>query len=406
MFTEKEYDKMVDAYEETFLKGPDSESALHDAILDMEENSIWHTPIKTNQLVLTPIEGPLDAEDEKKKYPELDLELIRDTASGSSSHIFVHHVYNGQRVKSWCVRVTGRSTLYEAAKLDGSAFKRMSAQKLAQTLNNGLEVATGTTLLLERYGKASAFHSGADGGYDIMPVPELWNIVKETVGDRFGTMDFREGQLSHKFVSATWLLPEAKDGLLKAYKDVLANTATCSDPQNIMPAVRFDSSDTGDSAARLIPIFMAPTGAQLRLVPGVNIRHERKKDEAPSMERFRKGCQDIYSMFYDAITKVAELSRIKIWNGENCVISLCGRYNIAKKYGDHAREIVASYAGCRPNITAYDVYAALTEVVPVAKAMNAKEKTINDLIEAIDRVLNADWTEHDVGGVVSWGKTN
>lgn len=414
MFTEKEYDRMLDAYEDQFPKGPEAESALHDAILDMEEHSTWHPLVKTNQLVLSPIEGPMDAEEEQKKYPELDIEVIKDTADGYGSHLFVHHIYNGQRVMSWCVRnVDSCRTLKEAAKLGGSALGKMSAQNLAQTLNNGLEVASGTTLMLERYGKISAFHSGSEGdGYEIMPIPELWDIVVETVKARFGTMAFMEGRISHRFAAATWALPEVKNELLAAYKDAIKNSASYSESavMKLSPAVRFYSSDTGDSSAKLYPLFLSPSGAQLRLVPGVEVRHEKprregKKDPVSRMDEFREGCENIYAMFYDAIEKTAELSRIKIYNGENCVVSLCLKYKIAKKYGDRVREIVTDYAFGQPFITAYDVYSAMTEVVPIARSMNAKEETITTLSEIVDRILNADWSEHDVSGVVSWGKT-
>jgi len=44
----------------------------------------------------------------------------------------------------------------------------------------------------------------------------------------------------------------------------------------------------------------------------------------------------------------------------------------------------------------------MTEVIAEAENCNATQTVLQNLQEALAKVPRADWTEHDVGGVVSW----
>lgn len=450
-------EKCLDSYEANFGHGPEAEQRLFDEVKEMEANSKWEYGIGSKSLSLSPISAPIFAEDVARTYG-LDVDLAKDTSMDSGTHLVLHRFYNGASVWAKCVRSTARNSLYETAKLNGTALGRMGADKLAETLNNGLAVAKGTSIILERYGKISAVHSDAAGGYKVMPISELLDIVKEEVGTKFGRMIFKKGHNQHSYTSAIWYLPDAKNALTKAYATALSNAVSNRyDPQVFMPAIRFFASDTAASAARVIPLFVSPNGYEIRLVDGVQVRHERKAkketqptptgntgpvagqqslfgptvtangltgvvlagmssstpkpsapaaDELDGVDLFRKEVKNLYAMFTDAVKKAGELSKVEIWNGENCIVSLCKKFSISKKYGDAAREEVRNLTltlGPDECLSAHDIYLAMNRVVTEAVQKGATTKAINFHAEAVAKVLSVtDWSEHDVGGVVAW----
>lgn len=135
-------EKCLDSYEANFSKGPEAEQRLFDEVAEMEANSKWETGIGSKNFTLSPVSAPIFAEDTARTYG-LDVDLVRDTAMDSGTRLVIHRTYNGTPVWSKCVRSTARNSLYETAKLNGSALGRMGTDKLAETLNNGLEVAKG-----------------------------------------------------------------------------------------------------------------------------------------------------------------------------------------------------------------------------------------------------------------------
>jgi hypothetical protein len=174
-------DKRLDCYERYFMRG--EEEGLLSEVQEMEDNSVWIADIRSAGMELEAMDGPLFAKDASERY-HLNYELALDTADSGTKLI----LDIGGRYE--LLRETARPSLCETAKLFGSALGRMSPYLFAETINNGLTVAKGSTLMLMRYGKASALHSNADGGYQVMPISELLHITVDMIQRRFGTGDF------------------------------------------------------------------------------------------------------------------------------------------------------------------------------------------------------------------------
>jgi hypothetical protein len=187
------------------------EEGLLSEVQEMEDNSVWIADIRSAGMELEAMDGPLFAKDASERY-HLNYELALDTADSGTKLI----LDTGGRYE--LLRETARPSLCETAKLFGSALGRMSPYLFAETINNGLTVAKGSTLMLMRYGKASALHSNADGGYQVMPISELLQITVDMIQRRFGTGDFIQGYNSHGFTTAIWELPDAQQKILEIYK--------------------------------------------------------------------------------------------------------------------------------------------------------------------------------------------
>lgn len=98
-------------------------------------------------------------------------------------------------------RDTGRMTLYTSAgqigPANGNMVKAEAYSDLAKSMNLGLKYAKGNALLLIRYGKLSALHSGASDGYCVMPISELLAATKNALNKRFwGAPSSRRGSIA------------------------------------------------------------------------------------------------------------------------------------------------------------------------------------------------------------------
>ena len=372
-----------------------TEEELLEEVVEMESNSEWVPGVISKELRLEAIEAPIYAQDAAMRY-NLDYELMADTAENTKLLLD----YYGTKMM---VRDTARSTLGETAKLYGSALGRMGTPLMAETLNNGLSVARGNSLLLMRYGKVSAVHSDAEGGYQIMPISSLMDIAWTALSRDFGEVEFQEGYNSHGYTSALWALPDAQDDILTAYQDALQGAVSHNFGINMMPAVKLMTSDTASSCARLIPVFLY-RGTEFRLVEGVSVKHTKRYsiNGMSGVDAFAAGAADIYACFKASAEVIAQLGKIPVKHGCNCVVSLCKRYDIPKKYGEAARLLVERFTIGGRIISAHDVFLCMNETVVEAKRLGAGWTQIINLQEAIAKVVNADWSAHDVGGTVTW----
>ncbi len=401
-----------DSYEFQAVSG--EEDSLYQEILEMEDNSRWMPGVTSKDIQVlgledAPIFNDIASEDgmpmvtikEAVRYG-MEEELVQETLSrGMGLIISTGHSYG-------LMRDTAYSSLCETAKINGAALGRLYEKnkfEFSELMNLALSVAKGTSLLLERYGKISALHSNADGGYDVMPISKLFEITALALESRFGKTDFRKGYNSHGYTAALWELPEAQDRLLKMYQDALHNY----DSQyaiNFMPAVRFASSDTATSCAVLEPQFIMDSGAGVSFVEPVKVKHSKRgsgtREKSP-IEVFEEEANSLWAKFEESAEVIQRLSEIVICNPGNCVVSLCKRFKIPKKYGECARREVERLRTIGGYLTAHDLYLAMTEIVAEAMRCDAKETVITNLNESVAKILKADWGEHDVGGIVAWG---
>lgn len=392
-------EKWLDSYEYNTL----NEAALLTEIEEMELNSKWTPGIRSKDLVVGEIGSPIEAGSVSYDL-KIPYELVYDTVMGGTKLL----ISNGDRkygAPTWCIRDTARNSLYETAKLKGSSLGRMTQQNLSITLNKGLEVARGYTLMLERYGKVSAFHSDSSGGYRIMPISELLTIAKSELDSRFGGSVFVAGMNSHDYTQAVWELPYAKDDLLDVYQKAMVGAVSSCHTIDFMPAVRFASSDTASSSASLIPLFKLPSGTYFRLGDGIQVEHERtlRVGAIDGVELFEERAKDLFAQFNETADIIAKMSLTEIWNPVNTLVGICNKLKIPKKYADAAREEVERFCVTSRVMSMHDIYLSMAECVGYARQLNASKNVIFNLEESVAKALTLDWKTFDVGGIVAWG---
>lgn len=381
------------ALDEWSMTTRDEEAFVHE-VDAMEKHSSWISDVVSSELRLEPLEAPLFASQAAALYgfdPELALETCE---TGTKLMLDV-----GGTKK--LVRDTARSTLSETAKLYGSALGRMSVPLMAATLNNGLSVARGSSLILDRYGKVSAVHAGGDAGYLCMPISALLDQGLWATQDVFGDMDFVSGSISHGYVTALYDLTAAQKDITALYEQAL-NGAVSRFFQNPIPALRFISSDTASSCARMIPVFRI-AGSECAFSDGVCVRHSKRTGSGPlqGVDAFAEDCKGLYAMFRASADEIHRLARLEIQHPENCVILLCKKLAIPRKYGESARVMAERFKATGKPLSAHDVYLCMTAAVTEART-SASMTTILNLQEQIAKVPFCDWASYDVGGAITW----
>lgn len=399
--------KMKDDWEEYFFGIDCGEKELFESVIEMEANSQWIPGISSRDIRLEALDGrPLFIRDEMVKYHLDDEELVDETANAGTDLL----IYTGVPISCTgfrtheLVRNTAMDGIYAVAKLNGAALGRMTKNKYCECMNAAFEVARGTALGLMRYGKLSGLQSGADGGYMVMPISKLMDISADSLATRFGNIELRTGYNTHGLTFAVWDLPDAQNRLIEMYMDAINRSGMDSQYAiNFMPAARFQSSDTKSSCAILDPCFILPSGAALRFTEGVRIKHLRKSGRTEGIDLFAAEASNIFSKFEASVAAIAELSGIKIYNAENCVVGLCNKYSISRKYGDAAREEVSRISCGESYISAHDVYLAMSECIAEAERSNAKATVVNKIEESLMKIVQIrDFSEFDVGGLISW----
>lgn len=389
-------EKRLDSYEALFGRG-EGEDLLQE-VLEMERNSEWIPDIPGASLHLIALEEQADTQTQAERF-SLDKDLTRDTIIRGTK--LVLDTPRGYTL----LRDTARQDICETAKLSGSALGRMSPELFAATINNGLSVSKGKTLILMRYGKTAALHSNADGGYDIMPISDLLKIADEAITRRFSYGVFTGGSNSHSYTSATWQLPTMKLRLQQTYAGALGDVGSLYNTRAMTPAVRFASSDTAFNSASLDPVFCLPDGTAVRFVTGVRVRHTKRRKhgkELTAVDVYRDEADNLFSRFMESAEVIGKLSSVTISHGCNAVVSVCRKLSIPKRYGEAARREMERLTCGDRSVTAHDLYLCLYESVAEARRSGASSLTVRNLEEAIPKALKADWAEHDVGGLVAW----
>ena len=383
------------------------EATLVKEVDEMEENSTWYRGIESCKgLKVIPIPSPIEVPIVMNDYG-LDYErTIENATEGTSLLLKVIDENYNEQVSN--ISKIALPTLYETAKLNGSALSRMYQVHLSECLNYALNVAKGSSLILVRRGKIMALHSDAAGGYAVMPISELIKITKNGLAARFGEVKFKEGYMSNAYMQAIWELPDAKDQMMASYQSVLANSVSHFHAIDFMPSVRLSSSDTARSSAILQPCFRMNDRTYIRLGNGISVKHERKSQGIYGTQLYEDEIKNVFAKFNETFEKVKEMAETEIWNPVNCFIGIINHINrsgsiISKTYADAAREEVEIFASQSPCISMHDIYLSMSQIVSSAKAANASRNTIFHIEEGIARVLTMNWKDFDIGGVVSWG---
>ena len=256
--------------------------------------------------------------------------------------------------KIYPVRSTAYKTLLDRAKINGSALPKLSRKELANVLNACLAVHNSDALLLIREEKVSAAHSGDEKDYSVLPMDELLVTLEKKMGERFPGFQFEGGYSDHAFTCGSWTFPGQKEDLLGAYAKALTFYGKVSIASRLVPGIRFMTSDTGLSSAKVSAMLM---GTQHPIHIGgciaVDHRHQKKVTD------FEVALDQLFAQFCDSVAKLQSLLEIQLEYPANAMTRICKKLSLPKKESMEAIAMFEMAYGGGP-ASAHDVFMGAT----------------------------------------------
>lgn len=273
------------------------------------------------------------------------------------------------------------TSLEDRAMVTGQALKALSCKQYARVINTCLR-AVGSkekSTIVTYDGKILAFLSN---DYKILPVDKMFSIADKVISEKGGA--FSVGFADPYKVEARYILPES---ICDSYRDVV--------PNNYVPTVSIQTSNVGLSGANIFP-QLTFRGNQVPVGAPMCLQHKG----VATIEKFEENIKNIYSLFFKSFKQLSELKKIKIQYPVGTMISVCKKNHIPKKYVAYAAEYFKDLIDVDDEITAYDVYFAITEVIFIAETEGKSNDRLFSLKENVARCLNTNWADFDLPTVI------
>ena len=283
--------------------------------------------------------------------------ILEDTMENTSILLSV----NGS---DYPVRSCALKTILERARISGNALSKVPTRVFTEILNYCMDVASGDSLIKVADEKVSAVHGGDPKDYAVLDILPLFQRVK----------DFLD----------TYRREVAAKGL--------------AGKTNVLPALRFTTSDVGVSGANLYPILLM--GKSSRIVPlGYPIKTNHKN--GVDMDYFNEQLSLLYARFREAIEEQTKLLDIDVRYPATAMLGVLKRIGAPKKASYEALDQFLAQHGDIP-CSAYELYLAMSEVIFISQCEGASGGRIAQLEEIVARALHVDWQEYDRPGDFVW----
>ena len=398
--------QILDTFETTFS----SYEEMHDYHHENTQNSIWRKA-KIGSFNAFPLVRDSDGEIKNGLMcnpDQVSKEAIDDTADNTRIGLRLKLLpeYNGEGLFTETVyeeeivyiplRDAAVRSMLDRAKISGFSLQKLSPLDLCFVLNKCFELYPDSeSIVLIRDEKITACHSD---GYAVLPVDELLDALVTSLEENFGVVDFTKGYTSHSFVTADFSLKHATN-MLKSYTDKLKKMGRTAMADNLVPAVKFSSSDTGVSAARCTA-YLTGNGAPIAIGSALEVEHKGKA----SVASFGTKVDQLFAQFDKSLAKLEKLMDIDIIYPISCMERVCRYLKLPKKASLEAVSQFEMTNGDEP-CTAHDIYLALQEVPYLYRTgsdVKVSQLTVFNYEENVARALSIDWKQHDVMKRVSW----
>ena len=355
----------------------------------LSAQSNWHT-CKVKSLHVEPLDGTSPLYGRPSAFAAgTSEEAVTDTVENLGLALNVDGTI-------YPIRSTAYKTLLDRAKINGSALPKLSRKELANVLNACLAVHNSDALLLIREEKVSAAHSGDEKDYSVLPMDELLITLEKKMGERFPGFVFESGYSDHSFTSGCWTFPGQKEDLLGTYAKTLASHGKTSMANRLVPGIRFMTSDTGLSSAKVSAMLM---GTQHPIHIGgcvaVDHRHQKKVTD------FEDAMDQLFAQFCDSVAKLQSLLEIQLEYPINAMTRICKKLSLPKKESVEAIAMYEMAYGGGP-ATAHDVFLAMQEIPYLLKTHHIPEAKMLTVEENMARALSIKWSDYDLAKAVNW----
>ncbi len=374
-----------DGFNTTF----DSYSVMRDYHEQLSKDSQW-VRCKVNELQIEPLDSSSAMLSRSIPFaPGITNDAVNDTAENLGLAMDIDG-------KAYPIRTTAYKSLLDRAKIGGTVLPKLSRKVLSDVLNECLRLYPSDALVLIRDEKVSAVHSGDAVDYSVLPIDELLKTLQDNLDARFPGNEFEYGYSDHSLTSASWTMPNQKDDLVGDYAKHLDSIGKSYLAKNLVPGIRFMTSDTGVASAKVSALLM---GGQYPIHIGsciaVDHRHESK------VEDFAKALDQLFAQFGDSVAKLQKLTEIMLTYPVNAMTRVCKKLSMPKKAALGAIQMFEMSYGGGP-ATAHDVFMAMQEIMFLLKTEHTPESKLLFIEENLARTLSFDWEQYDLAKAVSY----
>lgn len=293
------------------------------------------------------------------------------------------------------LRNTAYMGLLERAKINGSALSKLRRTDLAEVLNHCLALHSSDTLVLLRDEKVTAAHSGNEAEYSILPIDELLQIIDEKLRNRFPGNVFQRGYCDHALATAEWIMPDQKDDLLGCYAKTLTIHGKSNLAKKLTPAIRFVTSDTGISSAK-VSALLTGVSSPIHIGGCISIEHRNRA----TLSDFDHALDQLFAQFGDRVEKLQKLLEIQLDYPVNAMTRICKHLKLPKKASVEAIAMFEAAHGDSP-ATAHDIFFALQEIPFILRSQHMSESRLLVIEENLARALSLRWDDYDLARAVN-----
>lgn len=298
--------------------------------------------------------------------------------------------------EAYPLRQTAWKSLLDRAKLSGSVLPKLSREKLADILNECFKLHGSEALALVRCEKVSALHSGDEADYSVLPIDELLSTISAKLNERFPGRVFVSGYTDHALTGAEWTMPAQRDELLKTYEAMLVSQGKGAMAARLMPGIRFMTSDTGVSSAKVSAMLMG-TQHPIHIGGCAEVEHRHKSTVAD----FELVMAQLFAQFTDSVAKLQKLLEIHLDYPVNAMTRVCKHLRLPKKAALEAISMFEMATG-GASATAHDVFMALQEIPFILSTEHTPQGKLLVVEENLARALTLRWSDYDMAKAVSW----
>lgn len=355
------------------------------SIRDYEKNDKYIT-VRVSDIVISPL---VDFED------EIDAEFpseLADAVSDTQNHLQLYVTFKDEEENEYKLplRETAHKSLLDRAKINGHSLTVFKKTQLSRVLNMCYELYPNTyALCYINNNKVNAVLSGDENDYAILPLIDLVEILHKRFTALKFTFKFIEGYIDHSYCFSKY---EITDGnLLDAYKKALDDNKIPYNPSKLSAAVQFASSNVGLSTAK-VSSFIKNDDRYIPLGTACQVQHRGKK----TVEDFDNCLNGMFGSYQEAIVGLTKLMGIKLNHPVDTMVTVCRKLKLPSEQCRGAIALFESYANS--NMTAYDVYCALGEVIFNCTVSGVPETKTLIVTEDITKALGfseRDWHKMD-----------
>ena len=298
--------------------------------------------------------------------------------------------------EAYPLRQTAWKSLLDRAKLSGSVLPKLSREKLADILNECFKLHSSDALALVRCEKVSALQSGDEADYSVLPIDELLSTVSAKLSERFPGRVFISGYTDHALTGAEWTMPGQRDELLKTYEAMLTVRGKGAMAARLTPGIRFMTSDTGVSSAKVSAMLMG-TQYPIHIGGCVEVEHRHKSTVAD----FELVMDQLFAQFTGSVAKLQKLLDIHLDYPVNAMTRVCKHLRLPKKAALEAINMFEMATG-GASATAHDVFMALQEIPFILSTEHTPQGKLLVVEENLARALTLRWSDYDMAKAVSW----